>query len=482
MTAHDPRTTIAGRYTVDLESTPSESGIAVAYRGRDLRTREPVVVKTLRLEYRGDPQLRARFRREARLLQFLSHPNVIRALTFAEERGAPWLVLEQVQGSTLRQEIEGHAPLSPDQMVPILRGTAAALDHLHARGLVHLDLRPENMVVMPDGNVKLIDFGFAQTAGSMQEAVDGSSEGSDYFAPEQLCGEPVSTATDVYALGCVVYECLTGQLPFARTTRSGNANDAIRARLERAPIPPSTVPNETPLPAWVDDVVLEALARDPRQRYGSASSFAAVFEAGVEGEVDVETGRPNRRSSPARARQIPTNEPGIAVKGTPSLAARRGKAEAGAENDGPAGAEIVDATYGPLPAVAAEKGRFGSPRGRGGSLELIGRRLWQAVIVAAVLNVILIAALFFSRGEIPGIWSPGGIGPGTTVRVAGTGLVARAQPQPGAAIVADLPEGGTIRVTGGAVDGGGGRWWPVEVQTGQGPVRGYVPESWVQSP
>jgi hypothetical protein len=164
------------------------------------------------------------------------------------------------------------------------------------------------------------------------------------------------------------------------------------------------------------------------------------------------------------------------------LAARRGKAETESENDGPTGTDIVDASYGPLPAVAADEDRFGRPRGRSAAFELIGRRLWQAVIVAAVLNVVLIAALFFSRGEVPGIWNPAGIGPGTTVRVAGTGLVARAQPEPGAAIVADLPEGGTIRVTGEAVDGSGGRWWPVEVQSGQGAVRGYVPESWLQSP
>jgi tRNA A-37 threonylcarbamoyl transferase component Bud32 len=478
----DPRTTIAGRYAVDLESMPSESGIAVVYRGRDLRTREPVVVKTLRLEYRSDPQMRARFRREARLLQFLSHPNVIRALAFAEERGAPWLVLEQVQGNTLRQEITDHAPLSPEQVVPILRDAAAALDHLHARGLVHLDVRPENMVVTPDGHVKLIDFGFAQTSGSMQEAVDGTSEGSDYFAPEQLCGEPVTNATDVFALGCVAYECLSGQLPFVQTTMPGHANDAIRARLESAPRPPGAVRSDARLPAWVDDVVLEALARDPRERYGSASSFAMVFEAGVEGEVDVETGRPTRRASPARARKFPTNEPGIAVKGSPLLAARRGNAAVESEYDGARGAEIVDATYVSLPPAAAGDGKLGRSHGRSAHFELIRRRLWQAVIVAALLNVILIVALFFSRGEIPRIWSPAGIGPGTTVRVAGTGLVARAQPEPGATIVADLPEGGTIRVTGKSVDGTGGRWWPVEVQTTQGPVSGYVPESWVQSP
>jgi hypothetical protein len=277
---------------------------------------------------------------------------------------------------------------------------------------------------------------------------------------------------------------LTGRLPFALAAKAGNANDTIRARLENAPAPPSTVRGETHLPSWVDDVILEALARDPRQRYGSASAFAKLFEAGVEGEVDVETGRPNRRSAPARARQIPTNEPGIAVKGTPLLAARRGKAETVAENVGAPGAEIVDATYGPLPvpAIAAAERTSGGTRRRSANFALIGRRLWQAVIVAAVLNVVLIAALFFSRGEIPGIWSPAAIGPGTTVRVAGTGLVARAAPEPGAAIVADLPEGGTIRVTGEAVASDGGRWWPVEIQTSQGPVGGYVPESWVQSP
>ena len=301
----DPRSTIAGRYAVDLESAPTETGIAVSYRGRDLRTRDPVVVKTLRLEYRGDPHMRARFRREARLLQFLSHPNVIRALTFVEERGAPWLVLEQVRGDSLRQEIAAHAPLTPEQVVPVLRGIAAALDHLHARGLVHLDVRPENMVVTPDGQVKLVDFGFAQTSGSMQEAVDGLSEGSDYMAPEQLCGEPVSNATDVYALGCVIYECLTGVPPFATSRQTASPNDSIRIRLEHAPAAPRSVRPDAHLPPWVDDVILEALARNPRQRFGSASSFATVFESGVEGDVDVETGRPTRRQMPTRARQFP---------------------------------------------------------------------------------------------------------------------------------------------------------------------------------
>lgn len=475
----DPRTTIAGRYTVDLQSPAASAGIAVAHLGRDLRTRDAVVVKTLRLEYRGDPEMRARFRREARLLQFLTHPNVIRALTFTEERGAPWLVLERVPGHSLREEIEVRAPLSPEEVVPLLNGIAAALDHLHARGLVHLDVRPENIVVSPDGDVKLVDFGIAQTAGTLQESSDSTAPGAvAYLAPEQVSGDPVGVGTDVYALGCVVYELLTGRPPFVHDHSPAGRNAAIRARLEEAPIPPAQARGDASLPAWVDDVVLGALERNPRQRYGSTGSFAAVFLSGVEGEVDVETGRPWLPEPVTRSRQIPINEPGIAMKGSSRSAPRRRE---GATPESP---QVVDATFAPLP--PPRPGAMAEPqRNRSRSLDIdkFSRRLWQAVIVVAALNLLLMMALAVTRGEIPGIWQAGQeIGPGAVVRVAGTGLVARAAPDPGAEIVADLPDGGSVRITGEPVEGESGLWWPVEVQSGDGPVPGFVPESWVQAP
>ena len=479
--AADPRTTIAGRYAVDLQAPPQGAGIAVAYDGRDLRTRDSVVVKTLRLEYRSDPEMRARFRREARLLQFLSHPNVIRALAFAEERGAPWLVLERVRGRSLREEIAMGAPFSPEEVVPFLQGLAAALDHLHARGLAHLDVRPENVIVTPDGEVKLVDFGAAQAAGAMQESADaGASDDVAYLAPEQVCGEPVSAASDVYALGCVVYELLTGKPPFISGEDPAARNAAIRARLERAPVPPTIARGGDTLPAWVDGVVLGALERDPRQRYGSAGSFAAMFHSGVEGEVDVETGRPRQRIEPPASRQIPNNEPGIAMKGSSVLASRRGRSSPAAT--GAHSPEVVDAAFAPLSSIKPLSPTYG-PRSRGPSLDALGRRLWQAVILVAVLNVVLIVALLVTRGEIPGVWNAGGsIRPGASVRIAGAGLVARAAPDTGAAIVTDLPEGGTVQITGEPVPGDDGMWWPVEVETAAGAVNGYVPESWVQAP
>ena len=140
----------------------------------------------------------------------------------------------------MREEIAMSAPFAAEEVMPLLQGLAAALDHLHARGLAHLDVRPENVIVTPDGEVKLIDFGVAQAAGSLQEFADGSRlENVAYLAPEQVCGEPVSPATDVFALGCVVYELLTGRPPFVSTGEPAAMNAAIRARLEQAPLPPS---------------------------------------------------------------------------------------------------------------------------------------------------------------------------------------------------------------------------------------------------
>jgi hypothetical protein len=127
--------------------------------------------------------------------------------------------------------------------------------------------------------------------------------------------------------------------------------------------------------------------------------------------------------------------------------------------------------------------RVTAHRSRGRDLDAVGRRLWQAVILAAVLNVILIAALLITRGEIPGIWQAGeSIRPGATVRIAGAGLVARAAPDMESAIVADLPDGGSVRINGEPVQGDDGLWLPVEVDSPSGAVNGYVPESWVQAP
>jgi serine/threonine protein kinase len=474
----DPRTTIAGRYEVNLEAEPADAGIAVAYLGRDLRTRAPVTVKSLRLEYRDDPEMRARFRREARLLQFLSHPNVVRALTFTEERGAPWLIMERVPGRTLRDEISSAGPSQPEAVVPVLEGIAAALDHLHARGLIHLDLRPENVMVMPNRQVKLIDFGLAQTGGSVPEIASSGSH--PYLAPEQLTGESVEVTTDVYALGCVVYEMLTGAPPFSLPGDVTNDSTAIRARLTQQVRPPSEVRGADALPPWVDDVVLGALERDPQLRYGSAGLFAGLYRVGVEGETDAETGRPNAPMPGVGGRHFPTNEPGIAVKGSSRIARRRAELDPAITDESEE--QVIDVDFAPVSSLPRRTTSRLLPRG-GGQLNfaLLQRRLWQACAIALLLNVLLIAALVATKGELPGIWTPAPVvAPGSVVRIAGTGLVARKEPRPDAEIAAELPDGGTVQISGDAVASDSGLWWPVQVQTDQGLVSGYVPQSWVQ--
>jgi hypothetical protein len=143
---------------------------------------------------------------------------------------------------------------------------------------------------------------------------------------------------------------------------------------------------------------------------------------------------------------------------------------------------VVEAVFAPL-SSSRPVSYASARRSRSRDLTAVGRRLWQAVILAAVLNVILVAALLITRGEIPGIWPAGeSIRPGASVRIAGAGLVARAAPDMASAIVADLPDGGSVRISGEPVAGDDGLWLPVEVDSASGPVNGYVPESWVQAP
>ncbi|HEU5434133.1 MAG TPA: serine/threonine-protein kinase, partial [Thermomicrobiales bacterium] len=276
--------TIGGRYRIDLDAPIGAGGMSLVYLGVDTRTRRPVAVKTLRIEYRKDPETRARFRSEARLLAFLNHPNVVRVLAVVEERGAPWVVLEHQPGRTVRELLNERGTVTPEEVVPILEQTASALDHLHARGLVHLAIEPKNLLVGDDGAVRVVDFGQAQPAGQPQQIVAGQTFGTAaYLAPEQASGEPVEAAADIYALGCVVYELLTGSPPFVAAD-AASRNDVIRARLAGPPPAPTALRPDLRLPRWIDDVVLLALAREPSARYGDAVSFARLYRSWVEGD------------------------------------------------------------------------------------------------------------------------------------------------------------------------------------------------------
>ncbi|CAA9538339.1 MAG: hypothetical protein AVDCRST_MAG49-559, partial [uncultured Thermomicrobiales bacterium] len=276
-------TVVANRYAVDLGEPLGTGGMAVVYRGRDLRTRRQVALRTLRAEYRGNPATRARFRHETRLQAFASHPNIARVFDLHEDQEAPWAVHEYVPGPSLQELLRERGPFPPAEVADLLDQVAAALAHLHAKGLVHLDVTPKNLLVTPEGVVKLIDFGLAQHAGLVQEPIGGATFGTAaYLAPEQARGEPVEPTTDIYALGCVVYELLTGEPPFTLESVGGTKHDVVRAHLERTPLPPSKARPDLDLPPAVDDVLLWALAKPPNERYHDVTSFARLFRSAVE--------------------------------------------------------------------------------------------------------------------------------------------------------------------------------------------------------
>ena len=464
----DLRATIGGRYRIDLDAPLGAGGMCLVYPGIDLRSRKPVAAKTLRVEYRQDPESRARFRSEARLLAFLNHDNVVRVLAVVEDPVAPWVVLEQVPGRNVQDLLRRRGTLTPEEVVPILDQTAMALSHLHARGLVHLDVKPQNLVLTDDGRLKVIDFGLAQPAGQPAATVGGRAFGTvGYVAPEQAAGDPVGPPADIYALGCVAYELLTGEPPFAALA-AGNPNAAVRARFERLPDPPSRVRPDLGLPRWVDDVVLHALAVDPAARYGDAVMFAALFRSWVEGDVadlpDYGPGRfaPVRPSEREAARAALRARPreravGTGLAAEPPTTAR----------------ELPEATVVPIndPFAPAE------PED---GVRRLARRLWVACGVLLLANLLVAGALLATQGRLPGIREP--LPPAPADRLAGAtaardGAAVLSEPSVGAPTRASLSAGAPLTLGDAPLETSEGRWWPVTVSTTGGPVSGWMPDA-----
>ena len=441
-------TVVAGRYEVDLDRPLGSGGMALVYHGRDLRTRREVALKTLRTEYRGNPDSRARFRHETRLQAFVAHPNVARVFDLQEDLDCPWAVQEYVPGRTLKELLAERGPFAPVEVATLLDQAAGALDHLHARNLVHLDVKPQNLLLTPTGTLKLIDFGLAQSAGGTQELIGGTTFGTAaYLAPEQACGDPVEPATDIYALGCVVYELLTGRPPFESETPGEVKNEVIRAHLERPPLPPSRLQPDLGLPASLDDVVLWALAKRPADRYREAGAFARLFRA----TLDEKAGPGPGTTTPVALVDVPTSPP----------PARYFRA---LDLDPPAGGT-----------PARLSGRLYRGGGRAARrARRLRRMLWRLVVIVALGNAVLGMVLLWQGGTDALL--PGGprLRSGGHARVTEDGTRLRAAPGTGATTVTTLDRGDPLAVTGGATEADGLTWWPVVVQRQSEDLTGYV--------
>ena len=265
---------LADRYR--LVARVGTGGNGEVWRARDERLDRDVAVKVLRPELADDDDVRARFRAEARHAGGLRHPGIAAVFDFAEDDDGAWLVMELVDGEPLSAVLRREGRLPVDRVLDVVGQAAAALQAAHDGGVVHRDVKPGNLLLRPDGRLSVTDFGIAHATGAAALTRTGQVVGTAaYLSPEQAAGRPVSPATDLYALGVVAHECLSGVRPFER-------DDPVAVLLAHLQAPPPPLPPDVPEP--VADLVHRLLAKDPADRPASAAQVqreAAALRRGA---------------------------------------------------------------------------------------------------------------------------------------------------------------------------------------------------------
>ncbi|UWX97158.1 protein kinase [Arthrobacter zhaoxinii] len=268
--------TLGGRF--QLTDRIAIGGMGEVWKARDLVLGRIVAIKILKEEYTGDPGFLNRFRAEARHTALLNHPGIANVFDYGEEDGSAYLVMELVPGQPLSTIIERDKVLSPDRTLSIIGQVATALAVAHNQGLVHRDVKPGNLLIMPDGKVKITDFGIARLADQVPLTATGQVMGTaQYLAPEQATGQQATGSSDIYALGVIGYELLAGRRPF-----SGESQIAIAlAQVNDTPPPlPETIPEP------VRALIMSMLAKDPADRPADAESLALAVAAIRRGDIN----------------------------------------------------------------------------------------------------------------------------------------------------------------------------------------------------
>ncbi len=274
----------------ELGEVIGRGGMAEVHEGQDLRLGRRVAVKILRPDLARDPSFQARFRREAQSAAALNHPNIVAVYDTGEDiLGAvggepgtvvPYIVMEYVDGMTLRQLMSSGRRLLPERAMEIADGTLAALDYSHRHGIVHRDIKPANVMLTRGGDVKVMDFGIARAladAGQTMTATSAVMGTAQYLSPEQARGELVDSRSDIYSTSCLVYELLTGRPPFT----GDSPVSVVYQHVSEAPVPPSQLDPSVPTP--IDAIVLKGLAKRPEDRYQTAADMRADVERAIAG-------------------------------------------------------------------------------------------------------------------------------------------------------------------------------------------------------
>src|ERR1700688_1317500 len=261
-----------------LQDPIGRGGMATIYRGRDMRMDRFVAIKVLREVYSTDPKFVTRFQREAKAASALQHPNIVQVYDYGQTDGNYFIVMELIEGTDLRHYLRSRRGnvLDNERAIIIAHDVALGLGAAHRRGIVHRDVKPQNVLVGRDGSIKLTDFGIASVYKDINAerlTTTGMTLGTvQYYAPEQAQGEIVSPAADVYALGIVMYEMLTGRTPFDGDTPVAVAMQHI----QDVPVPPSQLnPN---IPPALEEIILRCLEKVPEMRFRDGSSLARALE------------------------------------------------------------------------------------------------------------------------------------------------------------------------------------------------------------
>ena len=264
-------TLLNNRY--QIEGRLGSGGMAEVYRARDLTLERTVAVKILREDYSSDPAFRQRFHQEAKAAANLSHPSIVTIHDFGLDAGRLFIVMEYIPGTDLKTILQSRGRFTVEDALPLMIQASAGIGYAHRAGLVHCDIKPQNMLVTPDQRLKVTDFGIARALASIHPdeqstVVWGSPQ---YFAPEQAAGMAPSPASDVYSLGVILYEMLTGRPPFTGTT-------AIELSRQHRVMPvPSPRQFNPAIPPALEQIVLKVLSKEPSARYRTADQLGRVL-------------------------------------------------------------------------------------------------------------------------------------------------------------------------------------------------------------
>jgi serine/threonine-protein kinase len=279
-------TFLANRYRIGERI--GGGGMALVYRARDEQLGRDVAVKVLRGQFGTDEEFIRRFRREAQNAASLSHPNVVQIFDVGRDDDQYFIVMELVEGQTLKELIQRQGPLPIAEAVRISAEILGALEHAHTNRIVHRDIKPHNILISRDGHAKVTDFGIARATTTDTVTHTGSIMGSaHYFSPEQANGQPTGEKSDIYSMGIVLYEMLTGTVPFTGDRPTTVALKHIRDRV----VPATQLNSEVPVE--LDEIILRALEKEPEDRYPSAAAMRQALEQFAEDHAAGRTHMPS---------------------------------------------------------------------------------------------------------------------------------------------------------------------------------------------